>query len=217
MTNRMKLFGTKLGMSRLSFKDGTSVAVTLVQVPDAYIVGFDHNPKQEADFQSVLVAYQPTEKAKRVAKSIAGQTKKANVPLCKKIAGIKGKKDAEYKVGDIIGLNLLGDGDIVDVQGTTIGKGFAGGMKRHGFGGLRASHGVSVSHRSLGSTGQCQDPGKVFKGKKMPGHMGTLKTTIKHLPVLEIDQENKVVCLKGAVPGKKGGELVLFINEKAGE
>lgn len=216
MTNKMKLFGTKLGMSRLFFKDGTSVAVTLVQVPDAYVVGFDKAP-EEADFQSVLVAYQPTEKAKRVANNVVGQTKKANVPLCKKIAGIKGAKDAEFKVGDVIGLNLLAENSVVDVQGATIGKGFAGGMKRYGFGGLRASHGVSVSHRSLGSTGQCQDPGKVFKGKKMPGHMGTLKATVKHLPVLEIDQENKVICLKGAVPGKKGGELVLFINKKAGE
>lgn len=216
MTNKFKLFGTKLGMSRMFFNDGTSVAVTLVQVPDAHVVGFD-KPQENADFQSVLIAHGPTAKERRVPNNVKGQIKKANVPLCKKISGFKAKKDAEFKLGDVIDVSKLTEGMQIDVQGHTTGKGFAGVLKRHNFGGLRASHGVSISHRSHGSTGQCQDPGKVFKGMRMAGHLGTNNATIKNLKVLEINSDDKVVCLQGAVPGKKGSEVILFIKEQAGK
>jgi len=110
---------------------------------------------------------------------------------------------------------LFEAGQKVDVQGTTIGKGFAGGIKRWGFGGLRATHGVSVSHRSLGSTGQCQDPGKVFKGKKMGGHMGARKRTQQGLEVVRVDAERNVLLVKGSVPGSKGGSVIIKPSVKA--
>ncbi|MBT8114438.1 MAG: 50S ribosomal protein L3 [Arenicella sp.] len=119
------------------------------------------------------------------------------------------------QVGSEITVNLFEPGQKVDVQGTTIGKGFAGGIKRWGFGGLRATHGVSVSHRSLGSTGQCQDPGKVFKGKKMGGHMGARKRTQQGLEIVRVDSARNVLLVKGSVPGSKGGSLVIKPSVKA--
>ena len=119
------------------------------------------------------------------------------------------------QVGSEIPVNLFEAGQKVDVQGTTIGKGFAGGIKRWGFGGLRATHGVSVSHRSLGSTGQCQDPGKVFKGKKMGGHMGARKRTQQGLEVVRVDFDRSVILVKGSVPGSKGGSVIIKPSVKA--
>jgi len=119
------------------------------------------------------------------------------------------------KVGSEINVNLFEAGQKVDVQGTTIGKGFAGGIKRWGFGGLRATHGVSISHRSLGSTGQCQDPGKVFKNKKMGGHMGARKRTQQGLEVVRVDADRNVILVKGSVPGSKGGSVIIKPSVKS--
>jgi len=174
-------------------------------------------------------------KANRVPKALAGHYAKANVAPGTRLAEFRvaadsvqlpaapvadgeegdAAEDAGLQVGSEIPVNLFEAGQKVDVQGTTIGKGFAGGIKRWGFGGLRATHGVSISHRSLGSTGQCQDPGKVFKNKKMGGHMGARKRTQQGLEVVRVDVDRNVILVKGSVPGSKGGSVIIKPSVKA--
>jgi large subunit ribosomal protein L3 len=146
-----------------------------------------------------------TAKAKRTSKAMRGHFAAAKVEPKRKVAEFRVDEDAMLAVGEEIIADHYFAGQFVDVAGTSIGKGFAGAMKRHNFGGLRASHGVSISHRSHGSTGQCQDPGKVFKGKKMAGHMGAVRVTTQNLEVVKTDSDRGLIMVKGAVPGSKGG------------
>jgi large subunit ribosomal protein L3 len=148
-------------------------------------------------------------KAKRTTAAMRGHFAKAHVEPKRKIAEFRVTPDCLIEVGAEITAGHYLEGQFVDVAGTSVGKGFAGAMKRHNFGGLRASHGVSVSHRSHGSTGQCQDPGKVFKGKKMAGHMGAVRTTTQNLQVVRTDADRGLIMIKGAVPGSKGGWVTI--------
>jgi large subunit ribosomal protein L3 len=148
-------------------------------------------------------------KAKNVSKPMRGHFAVAKVEPKRKIAEFRVDAENLIRVGEEITADHYFEGQFVDVSGTTIGKGFAGAMKRHNFGGLRASHGVSISHRSHGSTGQCQDPGKVFKGKKMAGHMGAVRVTTQNLQVVKTDADRGIIMIKGAVPGSKGGWVTI--------
>ncbi len=150
-----------------------------------------------------------TAKAKNTSKAMRGHFAVAKVEPKRKIAEFRVDAENLIGVGEEITANHYFEGQFVDVAGTTIGKGFAGAMKRHNFGGLRASHGVSISHRSHGSTGQCQDPGKVFKGKKMAGHMGAVRVTTQNLQVVKTDADRGIIMIKGAVPGSKGGWVTI--------
>lgn len=206
----LELVGKKIGMTHLFNEAGASVPLTMLQVYDNCILELSVNA--DKDFDNLLIAFEKATHPKRISKSIVGIFNKKSVPLFKKIHGSQVKKGLELKVGDSIAIDsVLKEGDKISIGGVTIGKGFAGVMKRWNFRGLEASHGVSVSHRSHGSTGQRQDPGKTFKGKKMAGHMGVDKVTVKNLEVLIIDKEKSVIAVKGAVPGNAGSDVVIKI------
>jgi large subunit ribosomal protein L3 len=204
----LELLGKKVGMTHIFTDSGVQLPITMVQLYDNCVVELIVN--QDKEFNNLLLAFDKITNPKKISKSVSGIFNKKEVPLHRKIKGCRVPKNLAVKTGDIIEIDTLVK-DLISIRGTSIGKGFAGVMKRHNFGGLEASHGVSVSHRSHGSTGQRQDPGKVFKGKKMAGHMGVDKVTVKNLEVLLIDKEKKIVGLKGAVPGNNGGEVVLKI------
>jgi large subunit ribosomal protein L3 len=206
----LELVGKKIGMSHI-FKDtGVSVPLTMIQVYDNCVLELLVN--ENKSFDNLLMAFEKAENAKKVSKPQTGFFNKKSVPLFKKIRGSQVKKNLELKVGDSITIDsVVQEGDKIDVSGVTSGKGFAGVMKRWNFRGLEASHGVSVSHRSHGSTGQRQDPGKTFRGKKMAGHMGVDNVTVKNLEVLIVDKEKSVIAVKGAIPGNNGGDVVLKI------
>ena len=210
-----------MGMTRVFQEDGRSIPVTVVEVPTNRVTQV--KTLATDGYEAVQVA-SGERKANRVSKALAGHYAKAKVAPGTRLAEFRVSADAAVlpdsdgeglKVGSEINVNLFEAGQKVDVQGRSIGKGFAGGMKRWGFKGLRATHGVSVSHRSLGSTGQCQDPGKVFKGKKMGGHMGARKRTQQGLEVIRVDLERNVILVKGSVPGSKGGSVVIKPSVKA--
>lgn len=206
----LELLSKKVGMTHVFADNGNMVPLTMLQLYDNAVLQFVVNENKEYD--TLSVAFEKAANAKDVSKSVAGKFIKLSLPTFKKIHGSKIKKGNEFKVGEAIKLeNLLKEGDKIHISGLTVGKGFAGAMKRWNFAGLEASHGVSVSHRSHGSTGQRQDPGKTFKGKKMAGHLGTEKVTIKNLEVIIIDKESRVIGIKGSVPGKSGSDLVLKI------
>lgn len=193
------------------FKDtGASVPLTMIQVYDNCVLDLTVNA--DKDFDSLLMAFEKTENAKKVSKPLTGVFNKKSVPLFKKMRGSQVKKNLEYKTGDQITIDsVIKEGDKISVSGVTIGKGFAGVMKRWNFRGLEASHGVSVSHRSHGSTGQRQDPGKTFKGKKMAGHMGVDNVTVKNVEVLIVDKEKSIIAVKGSIPGNSGGDVIVKI------
>ncbi|MCE3255483.1 MAG: ribosomal protein [Rickettsiaceae bacterium] len=206
----INLIAKKIGMSHVYQESGAAVAFTMVQLYDNCVL--DLNVNAEKEFDNILIGFNKASGTKGISKSVAGVFTKKNVPVHKKIYGCRVQKDSGYKTGDVINVeNLLKEGDVVSVSGISTGKGFAGVMKRHNFRGLEASHGVSVSHRSHGSTGQRQDPGKVFKGKKMAGHMGVDKITVKNLQVLMINKENNTIGIKGAIPGTNGSDVVIKI------
>lgn len=206
----LELVGKKIGMSHIFKDSGVAMPLTMIQLYENCVLDLQVNA--EKDFDSLLMAFEKTENAKKVSKSRAGVFNKKSVPLFKKIRGSQVRKNLELKVGDQITIDsVVKEGDLISVSGVTSGKGFAGAMKRWNFRGLEASHGVSVSHRSHGSTGQRQDPGKTFKGKKMAGHMGVDNVTVKNLEVLIIDKEKSVIAVKGAIPGNNGGDVVLKI------
>ncbi|WP_134726479.1 50S ribosomal protein L3 [Paracoccus luteus] len=199
---RTGIIAKKLGMTRLFLDDGRQVPVTVLQIDNLQVVA------QRTTALDGYVAVQlgaGEAKAKRVSAPMRGHFAKANVAPKRKIAEFRVSEDNLIPVGEEIIAAHYFAGQFVDIAGTSIGKGFAGAMKRHNFGGLRASHGVSVSHRSHGSTGQCQDPGKVFKGKKMAGHMGAVRVTTQNLQVVRTDSERGLIMVKGSVPGSKGG------------
>lgn len=198
---RTGLIARKEGMTRIFDEDGRSVPVTVLKIDECQVVA------QRTDDKDGYVALQlgaGKAKTKRVSKQMRGHYAKAKVEPKKKMAEFRVAPENLVEVGAELGANHFVAGQYVDVVGTSKGKGFAGAMKRHNFGGLRASHGVSVSHRSHGSTGQCQDPGKVFKGKKMAGQMGNERVTVQNLRVVAVDLEDNLVLVKGAVPGANG-------------
>ena len=199
---RSGVIAKKVGMTRLFMDDGKQIPVTVLQLDNLQVVAQRTNEK---DGYTAVQLGAGTAKAKRTSKAMRGHFAAAKVEPKRKIVEFRVAEDNLIEVGAEIAANHYLDGQYVDVSGTSIGKGFAGAMKRWNFGGLRASHGVSISHRSHGSTGQCQDPGKVFKGKKMAGHMGAAKVTTQNLQVVKTDADRGLLFIKGAVPGSKGG------------
>jgi large subunit ribosomal protein L3 len=199
---RSGVIAKKLGMTRLFLENGTQVPVTVLQLDGLQVVAQRTSDK---DGYTAVQLGAGLAKAKRTTAAMRGHFAKAQVEPKRKIAEFRVTPDCLIEVGEEITADHYFAGQFVDVAGTSIGKGFQGAMKRHNFGGLRASHGVSVSHRSHGSTGQCQDPGKVFKGKKMAGHMGAVRVTTQNLQVVRTDADRGLIMIKGAVPGSKGG------------
>jgi large subunit ribosomal protein L3 len=209
---RSGVIARKLGMTRVFNDAGRHVPVTVLKMDDVQVVSVRTG---ERDGYSAVQLGAGAAKAKNVSKAMRGHFAKANVLPKSKVAEFRVAEDAVIDVGAMLAPSHFVAGQKVDVVGTTQGKGFAGAMKRHNFGGLRASHGVSISHRSHGSTGQCQEPGKVFKGKKMAGHMGAARNTTQNIEVVAVDDEEGVVLLQGAVPGPKGGWVLISDAVKA--
>ena len=203
---RSGVIAKKVGMTRLFMEDGKQIPVTVLQLDNLQVVA---QRTDEKDGYTAVQLGAGTAKAKRTSKAMRGHFAAAKVEPKRKVAEFRVDADAMLPVGEEIIADHYFAGQYVDVAGTSIGKGFAGAMKRHNFGGLRASHGVSISHRSHGSTGQCQDPGKVFKGKKMAGHMGAVRVTTQNLEVVKTDSDRGLIMVKGAVPGSKGGWVVV--------
>jgi large subunit ribosomal protein L3 len=203
---RSGVIAKKVGMTRLFMEDGKQIPVTVLQLDKLEVVA---NRTTEKDGYSAVQLGAGTAKIKRTSKAMRGHFAIAKVEPKRKIAEFRVAAENLIEVGEEITANHYSEGQYVDVSGTSIGKGFAGAMKRHNFKGLRASHGVSISHRSHGSTGQCQDPGKVFKGKKMAGHMGAARVTTQNLQVVKTDVELGIIMIKGAVPGSKGGWVTI--------
>ena len=199
---RSGVIARKLGMTRIFNDAGRHVPVTVLKMDDVQVVA---QMTAEKNGYSALQLGAGTAKAKNVSKAMRGHFAKASVLPKMKVAEFRISEDAMVEVGSTFAPSHFVNGQKVDIVGTTQGKGFAGAMKRHNFGGLRASHGVSVSHRSHGSTGQCQDPGKVFKGKKMAGQMGAKRITAQNLAVVAVDDTQGVILIEGAVPGSKNG------------
>src|SRR5258706_8072710 len=200
------LIAQKLGMSRVFTEDGNHVAVTVLRVANCQVVA---QRTQEKDGYTALQLGIGAAKVKNVTKPQRGHFAKAKVEPKAKLAEFRVSEDALVAVGAEITAAHFLPGQYVDVTGTSIGKGFAGGMKRHNFHGLRATHGVWVSHRSLGSTGQRQDPGKTFKGKKMAGHMGAERVTTQNLVIILADAERGLLYIKGSVPGSDKGYVLV--------
>ena len=203
---RTGVIAKKLGMTRLFLEDGRQVPVTVLQLDNLQVV--DQRTNDRDGYTAVQLGAGEA-KAKRTTAAMRGHFAKASVAPKRKIAEFRVAEENLINVGEEITADHYFAGQFVDIAGTSIGKGFAGAMKRHNFGGLRASHGVSISHRSHGSTGQCQDPGKVFKGKKMAGHMGDVSVTTQNLRVVKTDAERGLIMIRGAVPGAKGGWVLL--------
>lgn len=199
---RSGIIAKKLGMTRLFMEDGQQVPVTVLSLENLQVVA---QRTVERDGYVAVQLGAGAAKAKRTSQAMRGHFAAAKVEPKRKVAEFRIAEENMIAVGEEIAANHYFDGQYVDVAGISIGKGFAGAMKRHNFGGLRATHGVSVSHRSHGSTGQCQDPGKVFKGKKMAGHMGAARVTTQNLQVVRTDVDRGLIMIKGAVPGSKGG------------
>ncbi|MBL4928409.1 50S ribosomal protein L3 [Fuscibacter oryzae] len=199
---RSGVIAKKLGMTRLFLENGTQVPVTVLQLDNLQVVA---QRTADKDGYTAVQLGAGSAKAKNTTAAQRGHFAKANVAPKRKVAEFRVSADCLIDVGAEITAEHYLAGQFVDIAGVSIGKGFAGAMKRHNFGGLRASHGVSVSHRSHGSTGQCQDPGKVFKGKKMAGHLGAVRVTTQNLQVVKTDADRGLILVKGAVPGSKGG------------
>ena len=219
--NEIALIGKKIGMTREFYKTGQSIPVTVLKLEKARVIHVIEEAKR--GYKAVQVGFGNI-KTSKISKAMKGYFSKKNTEPKKKLKEFKVDNTENYKEGNEFGLEIFKDIKFVDVRSTTIGKGFAGVMKRHNFAGLRATHGVSVSHRSHGSTGQRQDPGKVFKGKKMAGHMGNKVRTMQNLEIIKSDLENDLLYLKGSIPGSKNTEVLvkkaiknikkLTINEK---
>ena len=204
--SKVGLIGTKMGMTREFLNSGKSVPVTVVKLEKGRIIHLIDKTKRGYD--AVQVGFGNIKNSK-LKKSEKGYFSKKQTEPKKILKEFRVKDLASYKEGNEIGLEIFKDVKYVDVRSKTIGKGFAGVMKRHNFGGLRASHGVSISHRSHGSTGQRQDPGKVFKGKKMAGHMGNKIRTIQNIEIIKSDLENNLLFLKGSIPGSKNSSILI--------
>ena len=199
---RSGVIAKKMGMTRLFMEDGNQIPVTVLSLDGLQVVA---QRTADADGYTAVQLGAGVAKAKRQSAAMRGHFAKAKVEPKRKIAEFRVSADNLIEVGEEIIADHYFEGQFVDVSGISIGKGFAGAMKRWNFKGLRATHGVSVSHRSHGSTGQCQEPGKVFKGKKMAGHMGAARITTQNLQVVKTDSDRGLIMIKGAVPGSKGG------------
>ena len=203
---RSGLIAQKIGMTRIFLESGEHVPVTVLKLDMCQVIG---QRTEERDGYTALRLGVGTRRRSRVSKSELQNFIIANVEPKRKVVEFRVSPDNLIDVGSIMTADHFLPGQMVDVTGTSQGKGFAGAMKRWNFGGLRASHGVSISHRSHGSTGQCQDPGKVFKGKKMAGHLGAERVTTQNLEVVQTDVERGLLLIKGAVPGHKGGWVLV--------
>jgi len=200
------LLGKKIGMSREFYKSGQSVPVTVLKMETGRIIQLIDQEKR--GYKAIQVGFGKIKNSK-LTNSMKGYFVKKNTEPKKVLKEFRVNDLNNYKEGNELGLEIFKDIKFVDVKSKTIGKGFAGVMKRHNFSGLRATHGVSVSHRSHGSTGQRQDPGKVFKGKKMAGHMGDKLRTIQNIEIIKTDSENNLLYLKGSIPGSKHSEVLI--------
>ncbi|MRG73745.1 50S ribosomal protein L3 [Alphaproteobacteria bacterium HT1-32] len=203
---RTGLIGQKVGMTRVFRADGQHVPVTVVKVDDCQVVAVRTT---ERDGYNAVQLGVSNRTPKNVTKPMRGHFAKAKVEPKRKLAEFRVAEDALLEAGARLSPKHFLDGQKVDVSGISIGKGFQGGMRRWNFAGLEATHGVSISHRSHGSTGQCQDPGKVFKGKKMAGHMGATRVTVQNLEIVGADEEKGYLLVKGAVPGAKSGWVLI--------
>ncbi len=203
---RSGVIAKKLGMTRLFTEDGRQIPVTVLQLENLQVVA---QRTDERDGYSAVQLGAGAAKAKNVSKPMRGHFAVAKVEPKRKVVEFRVAPENLIEIGAEITAEHYLPGQYVDVAGTSIGKGFAGAMKRWNFGGLRATHGVSISHRSHGSTGQCQDPGRVFKGKKMAGHMGSTRVTVQNLEVVKTDADRGLIMVKGAVPGSKGGWVTI--------
>jgi len=203
---RSGVIARKVGMTRVFNDAGEHLPVTVLQLEDVQVVA---TKTAERDGYVALQLGAGQAKVKNVSKAMRGHFAIASVLPKRKLAEFRVSDDAVLEVGATLGANHYVAGQMVDAVGISQGKGFAGAMKRHNFGGLRASHGVSISHRAHGSTGQCQDPGKVFKGKKMAGHMGATRVTTQNLKVVSVDTEDNLILVHGAIPGSKNGWVLL--------
>jgi len=203
---RSGLIAQKLGMTRIFTEDGTDVPVTVLGLQNCQVVG---QRTQDKDGYVALQLGAGTAKAKNLTKAERGQFAVAKVEPKRHVTEFRVDPENLIEVGAQLQADHFVEGQLVDVTGTSIGKGFAGGMKRHNFGGLRATHGVSVSHRSHGSTGGRQDPGKVFKNKKMAGHLGDVRVTTQNVRVVRTDVERGLIMVQGSVPGAKGGWIMI--------
>ncbi len=204
--NDIALLGKKIGMTREFYKSGQLVPVTVLKMEKARVIQVIEENKR--GYRAVQLGYGKIKNSK-LTKSMKGFFSKKNTEAKKKLKEFRVQNTENFKEGNEFGLEIFKDTKFVDTRSKTIGKGFAGAMKRHNFGGLRATHGVSVSHRSHGSTGQRQDPGKVFKGKKMAGHMGDKLRTMQNIEVIKTDLENELLYLKGSIPGSKNSEILV--------
>ena len=219
--NEIGLIGKKIGMTREFYKTGQSVPVTIVKMEKARVINVIEQDKR--GYKAVQLGYGKIKNSK-LTKAMKNFYTKKNTEAKRKLKEFRVDKTENYKEGNEFGLEIFNETKFVDIKSKTIGKGFAGVMKRHNFSGLRATHGVSVSHRSHGSTGQRQDPGKVFKNKKMAGHMGDKLRTMQNIEIIKSDIENDLLYLKGSIPGSKNTEVLvkkaiknikkLTINEK---
>jgi len=204
--SEIALIGRKIGMSREFYKTGQSIPVTVLKLETGRIIQIID--KEKRGYQALQVGFGKIKNSK-LSKSMKGYFTKKNTEPKKILKEFKVNNIENYKEGSELGLEIFKDVKFVDVKSKTIGKGFAGAMKRHNFAGLRASHGVSISHRAHGSTGQNQDPGKVFKGKKMAGHMGDKFRTIQNIEIIRTDADNDLIYLKGSIPGSKNSEVII--------
>ena len=204
--NEIALIGKKIGMTREFLKSGQSVPVTVVKMEKGRVIQVIDTDKR--GYKAIQIGFGNI-KASKLSKSQKGYFAKKNTEPKRVLKEFKVKDIANYKEGNEFGLEIFNETKFVDVKSKTIGKGFAGAMKRHNFRGLRATHGVSISHRSHGSTGQRQDPGKVFKNKKMAGHMGDKIRTIQNIEIIKSDIDNNLLYLKGSIPGSKNTQVIV--------
>ena len=204
--SEIALIGKKIGMTREFYKTGQLVPVTVLKIEKARVIQVID--KEKRGYSAVQLGYGKVKNSK-LTKAMKGYFAKKNTEAKKILKEFRIENIDGYKEGNEFGLEIFKDIKFVDTRSKTIGKGFAGAMKRHNFGGLRATHGVSVSHRSHGSTGQRQDPGKVFKGKKMAGHMGDKLRTMLNIEIVKTDIENELLYLKGSIPGSKNSEILV--------
>ena len=204
--NEIALLGKKIGMTREFLKSGQSVPVTVVKMEKGRVIQIIDTDKR--GYKAIQVGFGNI-KPSKLSKSQKGYFAKKNTEPKRVLKEFKVKDIANYKEGNELGLEIFNETKFVDVKSKTIGKGFAGAMKRHNFSGLRATHGVSISHRSHGSTGQRQDPGKVFKNKKMAGHMGDKIRTIQNIEIIKSDIGNNLLYLKGSIPGSKNTQVIV--------
>ena len=202
------LIGRKCGMTRIFCEDGSSVPVTVLQIDSNRVTQVK---SLEIDGYCAIQVAAGDKKSSKVTKAMAGHYAAANVTAGRGLWEVRLEEgeSSEFNLGSELPLSIFAEGQVIDVQGQSIGKGFAGGVKKHHFSMQDATHGNSLSHRVLGSIGMCQTPGRVFKGKKMAGHLGAAKTTIQNLTIHSIDAERNLILVKGAVPGAKGGDVVI--------